>query len=333
MAKKTENKTEELSQKDLFLNNFLSKVGKGANIVKDVDDLELHRFSTGNLKLDVELKGGYVKGTFIESSGFQGSGKTTSCIEAAREFQKAYPDELILWVDIEKVFDKVYFQRLGLDTNPEKFILLRTRTGEEAFEAMIEFAKSVKGGFIVLDSVTLLLPEKEDESDMGQAQMGSQARLMSQGLRKLFPHTSKNETTVFFINQLREKLGVMFGKNTTTTGGKSLGFYTRTRLENSRVKGEYEDTSFGVNILLEKATFGNEKVRVNTHMLVEGGFDKIADILDLGIESGVLTKAGSWFVYGETKIGQGKDATRELLGDNLELAQEIESKIRKHYEI
>jgi RecA/RadA recombinase len=136
MAKKTENKTEELSQKELFLNNFLSKVGKGTNIVKDVDDLELHRFSTGNLKLDVELKGGYVKGTFIESSGFQGSGKTTSCIEAAREFQKAYPDELILWVDIEKVFDKVYFQRLGLDTNPEKFILLRTRTGEEAFEAI-----------------------------------------------------------------------------------------------------------------------------------------------------------------------------------------------------
>ena len=330
MAKK-ENKTEDLTPKELFLNNFLSKVGKGTNIVKDVDDLEIVKFSTGSLKLDVELKGGYPKGTFIESAGFQGAGKTTSCIEAAVQFQKAFPDELILWVDIEKVFDKVYFQRLGLDTNPERFILLRTRTGEEAFEAMIEFGKSVKGGFIVLDSVTLLLPEKEDESDMGQAQMGSQARLMSQGLRKLFPHSSKNETTVFFINQLREKLGVMYGKNTTTTGGKSLGFYTRTRLEMSRVKGEYEETSFGCNILLEKATFGNEKQKVNTHLLLDGGFDKIADIMDLGVESGVLTKAGAWFVYGETKIGQGKEQTRALLEDNLELSNEIEIKIRQFY--
>lgn len=333
MAKKIKEDLENKSGKELFLTNFLNKVGKNTEIVKNVNDLKIEKFSTGCLKLDVELKGGYPKGTYIESSGFQGAGKTTSCIEAAVQFQKAFPDEIILWIDIEKVFDKVYFEKLGLDVNSEKFILLRTRTGEEAFEALIEFCKSVKGGFAVIDSVALLLPEKEDEADMGQAQMGAQARLMSQGLRKTFPHSSKNETTIFFINQLKEKLGVLYGKNTVTSGGKSLGYYTRTRTELSRVKGEYEETSFGCNILLEKATFGNEKAKVNTHLLYEGGFDKIADIMDLGIESGVLTKSGSWFVYGDTKLGQGKEQTRTLLEDNIELSNELEIKIRNYYGI
>lgn len=331
----TKKKEEEVktTDTDLFLASIGKMFNKKSGVIQDPDNIPMIRFPSGSLALDIKLKGGYVKGTFIELMGFEASGKTTSCIQAAAEFQKEYPEEHILWLDIEKVFDKEYFNMLGVDTDPKRFTLLRTRTGESSYEAMIEFAKIFKGGAIFVDSVSLLLPEKEDESDMGQAQMGSQARLMSQGLRKLFPHASKNETTVFFINQLRQQIGVMYGDTSISSGGKSLGYYTRTRLKLSKVKGQNTDEANGCNIALTKATFGDEGSKVETHLHQSGGFDKAWEIMEIGEITGVLGKSGHRFVYGETVIGNGKLDTRNTLADNPELMLELETKIRQHYGI
>lgn len=312
-----------------FKSNILKNFGKENNIIKNVDDIVIERFSTGNTKLDIELKGGYPKGTYIELYGVNQSGKTTAAIEAAIQFQKKYPDEPILWIDLEKVFEKAFFEHLGLDLNPDKFILVRPSTGEKTYEIMIDFSKSIKGGLVILDSVALLLPEKEDEQDMGAAQMASQARLMSQGLRKLFPHTSKNETTLIFINQVATNIGVMYGDADVTSGGRRLGYYTRTRLKLSKVKGKYPEICNGCNISLVKATFGNEGVKVESHISKNGGFDKMVDLVDAAIDLDVINKSGSWYSYNETKIGQGLQGVIDLLNDNPELLEEIESKIKE----
>lgn len=318
-------KKEELSSLDKFRQKVIKDLGKDSII--DAAEVKQEKFSTGNFKLDYELKGGYPKGTIVEFSGYESSGKTTSCIEGTAAFQKKYPNEMVLWLDLEKVFDPIFMQNLGVDISEEKFILLRPATGEKAYEVIKDFCQAFKGGLIVVDSVSLMLPEKEDEGDMGQAQMGSQARMMSQGLRKIFPHVSKSDATLFFVNQLREKIGVSYGSPNTTTGGKALAFYARTRIEVSRTKGNYEETSFGCNMKLVKATYGNEKGKVETHLLKTGGFDNMSDLIDVAVANEVIEKKGSWFAYNGTNLAQGLVATRELLSDNEELVEEIRSKV------
>lgn len=331
--KKDKEVSEKLSPTDLFLQNITGFLGKDSGAIIAADKVVIEKFSSGSLALDIELKGGHVKGTMIEPFGFNQSGKTTSCAESAREFQKAYPNEMVLLVDLEKAFDPSRYKALGVDISPERFILVRPGVGEDAFETMIQFCKTFKGGMIILDSVSLLLPGKEDEGSVGDAVMASQARLMSQGLRKLFPHSSKSNTTVFFINQLRMKIGMVFGNPETTSGGNSLAYYTRTRLNFSKVKGDNPEEANGCNIKLSKASFGNEGVTVKTHLRHGSGFDKLMEILDLSEVLGLIKKSGSWFSYQGTNIGQGKPATRQMLADNPELAEELELKIRNHFNI
>jgi recombination protein RecA len=318
---------EEKSKIEQFKTKLLKEYGKKDSVLIDVDSVKYEKFGTGCPKLNCQLKGGYVKGTIVEFYGFEKSGKTTSCIEGAVQFQKSYPQEPILWIDIEKVFDPAYFSYLGLDLDENKFILTRPGNGETTFDLIKDFCSSFSGGLIVVDSVAMLLPSKEDEQEMGAHQMGAQAKMMSQGLRKIFPHLSKSNTTVFFVNQLREKLGVMFGDPTVTSGGKSLAFYARTRLKVSRVKGDNLEEAFGCNIFLEKATYGNEGVKVETHLLKTGGFDKIQDIIDLAVDKEIITKSGNTYSYGDIKLGVGKSTIKPLLSDNTELLQEIEENI------
>jgi recombination protein RecA len=318
---------EEKSKVEQFKSNLLKTYGKKDSVLIKTSDVKYEKFGTGSPKLNYHLKGGYVKGTIVEFFGFEKSGKTTSCIEGAVQFQKTYPEEPILWVDIEKVFDPEYFSYLGLDLDEERFILVRPGNGETTFELIKDFCNSFDGGLIVVDSVAMLLPSKEDEQEMGSHQMGAQAKMMSQGLRKIFPHLSKSNATVFFVNQLREKLGVMFGDPTVTSGGKSLAFYARTRIKVSRVKGENTEEAFGCNLFLEKATYGDEGVKIETHLLKTGGFDKVQDIIDLAINSEIIAKNGNTYSYKDIKLGVGKSVIKPLLTDNLELLEQIEKEI------
>jgi len=249
---------------------------------------------------------------------------TTLCIEGAVEFQNEYPDELILWVDLEDVYDPEYNESLGLDTSTN-FILAKPKTGEQAWDLIVEFAKTSKGGLIVLDSVTLLLPESEDEGDMGDASMALAARMNSKGLRKLMPHLSKNKVTFFVVNQIREKIGG-YGNPNVTTGGKGWAFYARTRIECSVQKGELTVSS-NHRFKLTKATYGTKDFVVESSIVYGKGIDYLSEIIDMAVDMEIIKKAGSWFSYKETKIGQGKNAVKEILEDNPELLEEIENKL------
>ena len=289
---------------------------------------EIEKFSSGSLVLDVELKGGYPKGKMIEATGDPGTGKTTSAIHCAVEFQKAYPDEEILWLDLEKVFDNEYNKSLGLDTS-HNFTLVRPSTGEDAWTLMIEFAREVQGGLIVLDSVSLLLPIKEYEGDMGDAQMASAARMNSQGLRKIMPHVGKNNTTIFVINQMRTNIGG-YGQQMVTTGGKGWSYYARTRLRffksmptDKKELGVFNETK----IKLEKATYGNEYSTAETRIVHGEGFDIYGEVVDLATVLGIIDKAGSWYSIDDTKLGQGKTNVSQLFKDNPELFLEIKEKV------
>lgn len=320
----------ELSASDNFLANISKFFGKDSGIVvDDFENIKVDKFSTGSLALDIRLDGGIPRGKMAEIFGINQSGKSSLCFEAASNFQKKYKGEPVMLIDLEDTFEPNYIKSLGVDIS-SNFFLMKPKTGEDAYELMINFAKNFKGGLIILDSVSLLLPAKEEEGDMGAYQMGSAARLNSQGLRKLFPHTSKNNTTVLFINQIRDSFDMY--KPVATSGGKSLPFYTRTRLQMSKVKGE-EEVSNGCNIKLEKATYGQEGVKLSTFRLLKGKFDVLREIIEIGSEIGLIQKSGSWFSYGESKIGQGFTSVKLLLEDNPELAEELEMKIRNHFNI
>lgn len=198
----------ELSIVDAFKNNLVGKLGAGIKkAFIDPSDIVYERFPSGSYLLDDELKGGYVKGKHVEFMGENSSGKTTTCAEAVAQFQKKYPKEMIMWFDLENVLDEEYFNNIGVNINPEKFILMRPDTGEEVFEIVREFAKSFKGGLIIIDSVPLMVPETTMEADFNQANVAAQARLMSKGLEMTMAHVNKSGATMFFINQLRVNIG------------------------------------------------------------------------------------------------------------------------------
>lgn len=305
---------------------LISKMfGKNSDIlINDTENISIEKFSTGSYLLDRDLKGGYPKGTLIELYGPNSSGKTTASIHAVAEHQKKYPDEPVLWVDLEKVFDPVYFTNIGIDITPEKFILIRPSAGEDAWESIIAFTKSFEIGIIVLDSVALLLPKKEDEGMVGDAQMASAARMNSQGLRKLFPYMKPGGTTVIAINQIRKNIGG-YGDPNVTTGGEAWAFYARTRLKTSVSKGEAGE--YAVHKFTQiKANYGHRDRVTETTIVYGEGFNKMKELLEVAVEQGIVKKGGAWFTYEDMKL-QGMDNVVSLMKDNPEFVAEIESKI------
>lgn len=322
MAVKEENKIEDFK-------NLIGKIfGKESNaIIKDPENIVLPRFSTGSLKLDKDLKGGWVKGSVIEIYGDPGTGKTTLSIHAVAEHQKSFPNEPVLWVDLEKVFDPEYFKTIGININSENFILIRPSSGEDVWESIISFVKTFENGIVVLDSVAVLLPKKEDEGQVGDAQMALAARMNSQGFRKLFPYMGFGKTTFFAINQTRSNIGG-YGDPTTTTGGKSWDFYARTRIQTYKTKGEAGEYSNN-RFKQVKSNYGNQDIVTETAIIYGQGFDRNKELLSICVEEGVINKGGSWFSYGDTKLGQGADNVVEILNDNPELVEELLEKLRE----
>jgi len=311
--------------------NALMRKKFGAKTVIDAANIpEKEKFSSGSLTLDKELKGGFPRGTLIELYSDPTAGKTTTAIEASASFQRTF-DGPILFLDLEDVYDREYNDSLGLDSTRDNFYLMRPSTSEEAWQIMIDFAKTFEGGLIVLDSIALLLPSKDDVKDVGAPEMASAARLNSHSLKKLFPHLVKGNTTFIAINQLRTDIMAMWGDGKVTSGGACWKFYARTRLRLRKSKPDKKDigklqiTKF----TLDKATYGNEGAVAETRIVYGEGFDTAWETLVLAEEAGIVERAGSWFSYGDQKIGQGFDTVVDLFKENPEFRKEIIAKLKE----
>ena len=294
----------------------------GDESVEDVDTIP-----TGSLSLDAALGvGGYPKGRIIEIFGPESSGKTTLALHAIAEAQKA--GGLAAFIDAEHALDRFYAAKLGVNT--DDLLISQPDNGEQALEIADQLIRSSAIDIIVIDSVAALTPKAEIEGDMGDNKVGLQARLMSQALRKLTYSISKTNTTCIFINQLREKIGIMFGNPETTTGGNALKFYASVRLDIRRVTTLKDgDTPIGnqVRVKIVKNKVAPPFRKAEFEITFGEGISRVGEIVDLGVELGILKKSGSWFSYGETRLGQGRDAVKKLIKDNPELSEEIEAQI------
>jgi recombination protein RecA len=290
---------------------------------------EVEAISSGSLSLDAALGvGGYPRGRVIEIYGPESSGKTTLTLHAIAECQKS--GGIAVFIDAEHAFDRYYAQSLGVDI--DELIVSQPDHGEQALEIADNLIRSGAVDIVVIDSVAALTPKSEIEGEMGDSKMGLHARLMSQALRKLTASISKTQSTVIFINQLREKIGVMFGNPETTTGGNALKFYASVRLDIRR-STQIKDSQGGINGNRTRVKVVKNKVAppfktVEFDILYGKGISKNGELLDLGVDKEIVQKSGSWFSYGDTKLGQGRDSVIKLFEDNLELAEEIEDKIR-----
>ncbi|MBT6236475.1 MAG: recombinase RecA [Bacteroidetes bacterium] len=304
--------------------------GKGVVMKMDDDNIvKVDSISTGSLGLDIGLGvGGFPKGRVIEIYGPESSGKTTLAMHCIAEAQKK--GGICAFVDAEHAFDKFYGEKIGIDTN--ELLISQPDDGEQALEIADNLIRSGAIDVIVIDSVAALVPRAELEGDMGDSKMGLHARLMSQALRKLTGTINKTGCICIFINQLREKIGVMFGNPETTTGGNALKFYASVRLDIRRI-GSIKD---GVDIIGNrvKVKVAKNKVAppfrvVEFDIMYGQGISKVGEVIDLGVENNVIQKSGSWFSYDETRLGQGRDSVKQLLLDNPEMMDEIEGKIFK----
>ena len=284
---------------------------------------------SGSIALDCALGiGGYPKGRVIEIYGPESSGKTTLAIHAIAEAQKTGGIAAI--IDAEHAFDRTYAKKLGV--NVDTLLISQPDNGEQALEIADSLIRSGAIDIIVIDSVAALTPKAEIEGEMGDSKMGLQARLMSQALRKLTANISKTNTCCIFINQLREKIGVMFGNPETTTGGNALKFYASVRLDVRRItqlKDGEDATGNRTRVKVVKNKMAPPFKKAEFDILYGEGISKIGEILDLGVEFDIIKKSGSWFSYGDSKIGQGREAVRQLLLDNPEFAEEVEAKVRE----
>lgn len=322
---------EKLKALQLTMDKIDKSYGKGS-IMKlgDQSVQNVPAISTGSLGLDSALGvGGLPKGRIIEIYGPESSGKTTLAIHAIAEAQKAGGIAAI--IDAEHAFDPFYAKNLGVDT--EELLISQPDNGEQALEIADNLIRSGALDIVVIDSVAALTPRAEIEGDMGDSKMGLQARLMSQALRKLTGTISKTKTCCIFINQLREKIGVMFGNPETTTGGNALKFYASVRLDIRR-STQIKDTNGAVLGNKTRVKVVKNKVAppfktVEFDIMYGKGISRIGELLDIGVEAEIIKKSGSWFSYGDTKLGQGRDAVKTLLDDNPELAEEIEAKIKE----
>lgn len=323
--------TEKLKALQLTIDKLEKTYGKGTvmklsdNKVQDVPAI-----STGSLGLDMALGiGGIPRGRVIEIYGPESSGKTTLTMHCIAEAQKA--GGLAAFIDAEHAFDKTYAEKLGIDT--ENLLISQPDNGEQALEIAEHLIRSGAIDIIVIDSVAALVPKGELEGDMGDSKMGLQARLMSQALRKLTGAINKTGCACIFINQLRDKIGVMFGSPETTTGGNALKFYASVRLDIRRI-GQIKEGADNVLGNRTKVKVVKNKVAppfkvVEFDIMYGQGISKVGEIIDLGVEFDIIKKAGSWFSYEGNKLGQGRDAVKNLLLDNPELMEELEKKIKE----
>ena len=333
MAKKEE--TEQLTpqqEKMKALQAAMAKIekdfGKGSIMRMGEESVEIVEvIPTGSIALNAALGvGGYPKGRIIEIYGPESSGKTTLAIHAIAECQKN--GGIAAFIDAEHAFDRFYAANLGVDI--DNLYISQPDNGEQALDIADELIRSSAIDIIVIDSVAALTPKKEIEGDMGDSSVGLQARLMSQALRKLTSTIAKTKTTCIFINQLREKIGVMFGSPETTTGGNALKFYASVRLDirpYGKVKDGDEIYGNQVRVKVVKNKVAPPFRKAEFEIIFGEGISKIGEIVDLGVEFNIIKKSGSWFSYGDTKLGQGRDATKNLLKDNPELCEELEAKI------
>ena len=329
--KMSSEKEAKLKALQLTLDKLDKTYGKGTVMKmgdKAVEEVEV--ISSGSLGLDLALGvNGYPRGRVIEIYGPESSGKTTLTLHAIAEAQKA--GGIAAFIDAEHAFDRNYAEKLGVDI--ENLIISQPDNGEQALEIAENLIRSGAIDIVVIDSVAALTPKSEIEGEMGDSKMGLHARLMSQALRKLTGTISKTHCTVFFINQLREKIGVMFGNPETTTGGNALKFYASIRLDIRR-SSQIKD---GDNVIGNRTKVKVVKNKVappfkvaEFDIMYGEGVSKTGEILDLAVEFEIIKKAGSWFSYGETKLGQGRDAVKSLIKDNPEMAEELEQKIKDH---
>ena len=324
-------KEAKLKALQLTLDKLDKTYGKGT-VMKMGDKAveEVETISSGSLGLDLALGvGGYPRGRVIEIYGPESSGKTTLTLHAIAEAQKA--GGIAAFIDAEHAFDRSYAEKLGVDI--ENLIISQPDNGEQALEIAENLIRSGAIDIVVIDSVAALTPKSEIEGEMGDSKMGLHARLMSQALRKLTGTISKTKCTVFFINQLREKIGVMFGNPETTTGGNALKFYASVRLDirrSTQIKDGDNVLGNRTKVLVVKNKVAPPFKTAEFDIMYGEGVSKTGEILDLAVEFEIIRKAGSWFSYGDTKLGQGRDAVKGLIKDNPELADELEVKIKQH---
>ncbi len=319
---------EKLKALQLAMDKIDKDFGKGAIMRLGDDKVEdVQVISTGSVTLNMALGvGGYPRGRVIEIYGPESSGKTTLAIHAMAEVQKQGGIAAI--IDAEHAFDRFYAEKLGVDTN--NLLIAQPDSGEQALEIADKLISSAAVDLIVIDSVAALTPKAEIDGDMGDNKVGLQARLMSQALRKLTATINKTQTTCIFINQLREKIGVMFGNPETTTGGNALKFYASVRLDIRRVsqiKDGEEIIGSQVRVKVVKNKVAPPFKKAEFDLMFNEGISRSGEIVDLGVAKGILQKSGSWFSYNGQKLAQGRDAVKKLLQENPDLADEIEAKI------
>ena len=324
-------KEAKLTALKLTLDKLDKTYGKGA-VMKLGDSAveQVEVIPTGSIGLDIALGvGGYPRGRIIEIYGPESSGKTTLTLHAIAESQKA--GGIAAFIDAEHAFDRFYAEKLGVDI--DNLIISQPDNGEQALEIADNLIRSGAIDLVVIDSVAALTPKSEIEGEMGDSKMGLHARLMSQALRKLTATINKTRCTVIFINQLREKIGVMFGNPETTTGGNALKFYASVRLDirrSTQIKdtdGEAAGNKTRVKVVKNKVAPPFKSAEFD--IMFGEGISKIGEIIDIGVEYEIIKKSGSWFSYGDTKLGQGRDAVKTLLQDNPELFEELDVKIRE----
>ena len=328
MAEVKEVNNEKLKALQLTLDKLEKTYGKGTvmklgdEAIEDIDVIP-----TGSITLDLALGvKGFPKGRVVEIFGPESSGKTTIAIHAIAECQKQ--GGIAAFIDAEHAFDRFYAEKLGVDI--ENLLISQPDNGEQALEIADNLIRSGAIDLLVVDSVAALTPRAEIEGEMGDSQMGLQARLMSKALRKLTGSINKANTCCIFINQLRDKIGVMFGNPETTTGGNALKFYSSIRIDirrSSQIKEGDEVIGNRTKIKIVKNKVAPPFRRAEFDIMYGEGISKVGEILDIGVEMGIIKKSGSWFSYGDVKLGQGRDGVKALIKDNPELLEELETKI------
>jgi len=326
------NKVNEEKMKALQLTLDKIEKGYGKGTIMKMGDkaiADVPSISSGSLSVDMALGvGGYPRGRIIEIFGPESSGKTTLAIHAMAEAQKK--GGIAAMIDAEHAFDRFYAEKLDVDV--ENLLISQPDNGEQALEIADHLIRSGAVDIVVIDSVAALTPKAELEGDMGDSKMGLQARLMSQALRKLAANINKTNTSCMFINQLREKIGVMFGNPETTTGGNALKFYSTVRVDIRRIGQIKEGENIKGNrtrVKVVKNKLAPPFRKAEFDIMYGEGISKVGEIIDMGVEQNVIKKSGSWYSYGDTKLGQGREAVKQLLKDNPELSEELENKIKE----
>ena len=330
MAEKIQVNADKLKVLSAVMDKIEKDFGKGSIMRMSSEAVtDIPVIPTGSITLDVALGvGGYPKGRIIEIFGPESSGKTTLAIHAIAEAQKA--GGIAAFIDAEHAFDSFYAQKLGVDV--DNLLISQPDNGEQALEIADSLIRSSAIDIIVIDSVAALTPKAEIEGEMGDSKMGLQARLMSQALRKLTANISKTNTCCIFINQLRDKIGVMFGNPETTTGGNALKFYASVRVDvrrTTQIKDGDEALGNRTKVKIVKNKMAPPFKKAEFDIVYGEGISRVGEVIDLAVEYDIIKKSGSWFSYGDSKLAQGREAVKNLLTDNIELCDEIEAKIRE----